>query len=330
MRPQSLAFAVGGSAVAASCTYAADGATCELAEPLTEGEVELMATVEDELGNVSRPAAVHFRVASSDDDGGSEDIEDPPDGSAPTYTPVVSPRGRRPNTTFVSASDVETVDTASGSLTLSVPLGQVYEVGPMLRYQLRAVYNSRVWEHMQLNCDLVDGRHCGAGDYPVRFALTNPNNNAGLGWEVHLGKLYSPDRPAGMTLFEWQRWPNCDFGGAQLDVRGAGRNGALSLSAERPRRRHRRPAGALLEGRQLPAPAAHRRQPGAGRAPGRATSSRGRAASGIGGARRRFWLRRSMAISPRRFITTASTRGLGHRAPRRRSTSGRSPTSGCR
>ncbi len=165
VRPQTLAFEVDGQAAAASCSYAVDGATCELAEPLAEGEVVLTATVEDELRNVSAPATARFQVASSDDDD-SDDTDDPSGGAAPTYTPVVSPRGIRPHTTFTSASDIEAIDTASGSLTLSVPLGQAYEVGPILRYQLRAVYNSRVWEHMQVNCDLQDGGQCGAGDYP--------------------------------------------------------------------------------------------------------------------------------------------------------------------
>ena len=86
------------------------------------------------------------------------------DDLAPTYTPVVSPRGIRPHTTFTSASDIEAIDTASGALTLSVPLGQAYEVGPILRYQLRAVYNSRVWQHVSMECDLGDGqRRVGAG-----------------------------------------------------------------------------------------------------------------------------------------------------------------------
>ena len=40
-------------------------------------------------------------------------------------------------------------------------------------------------------------------------ALTNPNTNAGLGWEVHLGRLYAPTPPDGVDIY---RWPNRDRG----------------------------------------------------------------------------------------------------------------------
>jgi len=58
----SLAFAVAGNAIAASCTYGAAGATCTPATPLPEGPIGLTATVKDFAGNVSPLAAVTFTV----------------------------------------------------------------------------------------------------------------------------------------------------------------------------------------------------------------------------------------------------------------------------
>jgi RHS repeat-associated protein len=58
----SLAFAVSGSALAASCTYGGAGATCTPGMPLPEGTITLTATVEDFAGNISPPAAVTFTV----------------------------------------------------------------------------------------------------------------------------------------------------------------------------------------------------------------------------------------------------------------------------
>jgi RHS repeat-associated protein len=58
----SLAFAAAGSAVAASCTYGAAGATCTPGTPLPEGTITLTATVQDFAGNAAQPAAVTFTV----------------------------------------------------------------------------------------------------------------------------------------------------------------------------------------------------------------------------------------------------------------------------
>jgi RHS repeat-associated protein len=58
----SLAFTVAGSALPASCTYGAAGATCTPGAPLPEGPIALTARIRDFAGNVSQPAATTFTI----------------------------------------------------------------------------------------------------------------------------------------------------------------------------------------------------------------------------------------------------------------------------
>ena len=147
---------------------------------------------------------------------------------------IQSLRGALPNQSFLSAGKVESINTGSGNVLLSVPLGQVFQVGPHLRYQLRATHNSDAWDHTPVT------------SFDIVAALPHPGSNAGVGWEVHFGKLFQPHPPAGMGLFGRQTWPNRQFPGLDFGKRWlyVSPDGAapLPLRSARPR--------------QLPTPAA--------------------------------------------------------------------------
>ncbi|MEM9598252.1 MAG: hypothetical protein AAGD06_28570, partial [Acidobacteriota bacterium] len=120
-------------------------------------------------------------------------------------TPLDSLRGLRPNEPFLTAEGIESINTSNGNLMLSVPLGQEYTVGPGLSYRLRVVHNSDVWDHMVIECSQPE---CAGVFPPIQFALPNRHSNAGIGWELHFGKLYEPIPPRGLTSLEHQTWPN--------------------------------------------------------------------------------------------------------------------------
>ncbi|MDA8019437.1 MAG: choice-of-anchor D domain-containing protein [Thermoanaerobaculia bacterium] len=119
------------------------------------------------------------------------------------YTPVATPRGFRPNQPY-QFGEIDAVDTASGNVTIGVPLGQVYEVGPLIRYQFTVVNNSNAWDYIPIPC--VDEAECITSDRAM-FAMPNAGSNAGLGWELHFGKLFGPTPPAGLNHLNRDRWP---------------------------------------------------------------------------------------------------------------------------
>ncbi|MEM9293230.1 MAG: hypothetical protein AAGD01_16225, partial [Acidobacteriota bacterium] len=185
----------------ASGTDPSSGRSCPLELPL--GAADLRAQVEDFSGLPSEVAVVRFSVIepSSDDDAAD-------DGGGPAvapYTPVRNDRGVEPNKVYLSDGDVETISTDSGHLTLAIPLGQRYSVGAQLSYQFRLFHNSNVWQPVRLSCN---GLQCDGEWSEVDFASTNPSSNAGLGWEIHFGKLYAPLPPTGLVQPERDLFPN--------------------------------------------------------------------------------------------------------------------------
>ncbi len=194
--------------VNAYCSRDRERAVCRLRRPLESGGHTLSATVADFSGNVSSPARIEIRVEeASEETPDSESILPvPPPWTQMGYTPRVRARGVRSNTPFVTTENLAAVDASSGNLTLAIPLGQEYQVGPTLKYSFQVAYNSNVWEAHQL-CGFEETDLCGI----VRsrwFSLPNAQSNAGLGWELHFGRLYAPDPPTGISGLQAVRWPN--------------------------------------------------------------------------------------------------------------------------
>jgi hypothetical protein len=75
-------------------------------------------------------------------------------------------------------SDLDSVSLFNGNLTISIPLGLRYPVGPTLSYQFALTYNSKVWDY-----GMTDNR---------QVATPNRRSNAGVGWRLSFGRLSSP------------------------------------------------------------------------------------------------------------------------------------------
>lgn len=216
----SLEILVDGEPVAVGCSYLKDRARCRPNIALADGEMLLEAAISDVAGNRSEVATRVFTIDTERSDDGEPEDDKPPatQGGADdtVYTPVASPRGFRPNQPY-QLGEIDAVDTASGNVTFRVPLGQVYEVGPMISYQIQAVNNSNAWDHVPIRCN--NPSSCDIPGGLPTFSLPNAASNAGLGWEVHFGKLFSPTRPSGLDGINWDRWPNTNMDPSDDDQR---------------------------------------------------------------------------------------------------------------
>ncbi|MCB1056491.1 MAG: hypothetical protein KDD11_13395, partial [Acidobacteria bacterium] len=145
----------------------------------------------------------------------------PSSGGGATFvaaSPLESLRGFRPNEPFLTGQGVESINTANGNLVLSIPLGQVYQVGPTLSYQFRVTHNSDVWQTTRFPCrDTSNPGLCATWVGNASLSVPNPNSNAGLGWELHFGKLYQPRAPDGLRWPEVDTWPNSESDPIDLD-----------------------------------------------------------------------------------------------------------------
>ncbi|HXO27143.1 MAG TPA: Ig-like domain-containing protein, partial [Thermoanaerobaculia bacterium] len=134
----SLAFAVAGNAIAASCTYGAAGATCTPGTPLPEGTITLTATVKDFAGNAAQPAAVTFtvdtippaavdpqKVTVTTPAAGSSTVSAGPGSAEAGATVVLTDTG--------AGSTATTVVAADGSFSATIACG----VGDQIRIVLR-------------------------------------------------------------------------------------------------------------------------------------------------------------------------------------------------
>lgn len=80
----------------------------------------------------------------------------------------------------MAIGDLDSVNLFNGNLVVDIPLGQEYVVSPNLSYRFHLVYNSNVWDHIQVYC---------ADDYYYPRAVPHQLSNAGLGWTLTLGHL---------------------------------------------------------------------------------------------------------------------------------------------
>lgn len=93
---------------------------------------------------------------------------------------------------------LDSVNLFSGNLTLTVPVGPSYPVGPSFSYQLNLVYNSQLWDYFNhVDCLVYVST-------PTWFGLAAEDENcltvgrpdwlanAGLGWRLTLGRILEP------------------------------------------------------------------------------------------------------------------------------------------
>ncbi|MDY7096335.1 MAG: hypothetical protein SX243_25450, partial [Acidobacteriota bacterium] len=219
VRPESLVLILDGETFDRPCTVNQSGAVCRPSQDLAEGEHVLTATVADHGGAESLPAQVAFTFVpgdgGGDDDGDGNDADDDPDGLDPDpdlYQPVEIDRGLLPNRPYQGLDGIDTIDLTSGNLVLRIPLGQTYTVGDRLTYSFQAVHNSNTFESIRLDCGTYNGpTTCGNLGRDLHFSTTNLAANAGLGWELHFGRLFAPNPPNHLAANERQRWPNAQW-----------------------------------------------------------------------------------------------------------------------
>ncbi|MCB1034824.1 MAG: hypothetical protein KDD47_13420, partial [Acidobacteria bacterium] len=81
---------------------------------------------------------------------------------------------------------LDNVNLFNGNLALTLPIGQVYQVGPKLSYGLVLSYNSTAWDHrVEPIFSPPNQTFYATLPYPAP-------STAGLGWNLHLGRLVPP------------------------------------------------------------------------------------------------------------------------------------------
>lgn len=95
----------------------------------------------------------------------------------------------------------DTINLFNGNLTVAVPLGSTYPVGPGLSYGLGLTYNSSGAWHVEDKDDIQCNIDNGNGVDTYFFTAYHPYkiNNAGMGWNLSLGRL-AGDAPASTHL----------------------------------------------------------------------------------------------------------------------------------
>jgi YD repeat-containing protein len=86
-------------------------------------------------------------------------------------------------------NDLDSINLFNGNMLLTLPVGQRYQVGAALSYQLTLVYNSKVWDYV------VKGGTCEDCCTDCQLAYPNAMANAGVGWRLSLGALHGPNSP---------------------------------------------------------------------------------------------------------------------------------------
>ncbi|MCG8462476.1 MAG: hypothetical protein MI919_39835, partial [Holophagales bacterium] len=209
------------------CVVQTGGARCHLAADPGLERFTLVASVADHMGNLAEASlglAVAARGAAGQDTdegivaplekGGIPSVGDKGGGGLAGER-IPSLRGLLPSQAFLSDGEVESINTANGNLNLSVPLGQIWRVGPHISYQLRATHNSDAWDHATVQCSHTNSG-CQTTFGPVLVALPHRSANAGAGWSVQLGQLFAPAAPTGSNTLDRQTWSNRDH--ASVDI----------------------------------------------------------------------------------------------------------------
>ncbi|MEM9552698.1 MAG: RHS repeat-associated core domain-containing protein [Acidobacteriota bacterium] len=115
--------------------------------------------------------------------------------AADAQEPPAARRGLSADTAY-QLGDLDHVNLFNGALTVTLPIGQSYPVGPSFSYQLVLAYASNGWDQDEDN---------GCIDRPsYSLPIDDPRATAGFGWTLHLGQLYPPEtKPFNDRDFDW-------------------------------------------------------------------------------------------------------------------------------
>lgn len=106
--------------------------------------------------------------------------------AATTLFGQVDPASYDPDDQPHPAADLDSVSPYNGQLSLTVPIGQSYSVGPELSFQVQLHYSSRVWAPGQW----VDFNNTSA---PEPYMVLDGDPAFGLGWRFSLGRIVESD-----------------------------------------------------------------------------------------------------------------------------------------
>lgn len=98
-------------------------------------------------------------------------------------------RGLTADTAY-QMGEVDHVNLFNGNLSITLPIGRQYPLGPSLSYGLVLSYNSNVWDYRPKDCfDPIN-------QVRIDYVLPEPSarSNGGVGWELHLGRLLEPNQ----------------------------------------------------------------------------------------------------------------------------------------
>ena len=110
---------------------------------------------------------------------------------APAFGMIQHPnleRGFSADTAY-QIGEIDHVNLFNGGLTLTIPIGSSYPVGGALSYGLTLVYSSKLWDWETL-CDDTVAPPASVCQHQPTAGL---DFNAGLGWMLHLGRLFPPN-----------------------------------------------------------------------------------------------------------------------------------------
>jgi RHS repeat-associated protein len=90
--------------------------------------------------------------------------------------------------TFLQAGELDRLNLFNGNLSVELPLGKSYPVGPEFNFELGLTYNSKLWDHDEKTC---------VQSFPTQtivYYLPVPDrlSNAGPGWTLSAGMLLEP------------------------------------------------------------------------------------------------------------------------------------------
>jgi len=101
-------------------------------------------------------------------------------------------RGITPGKAY-AAGEPDTINLFNGNLNLTIPIGQSYHVGGDFSYGLALNYGGNSWEHgTRIYETWFPGQsESGYRTFTYSWSFPSRRSNAGLGWMLTLGKLYS-------------------------------------------------------------------------------------------------------------------------------------------
>jgi RHS repeat-associated protein len=98
-------------------------------------------------------------------------------------------QGFRPEHAF-QLGELDHVNLFNGNLTVTIPIGPRFPLGPSLSYGLTLTYSGNVWEWEEECPFFPDMTTC------YLQSLSRKRSNAGFGWHLGFGSMLAPDDPA--------------------------------------------------------------------------------------------------------------------------------------